>query len=115
MYTSSYKARAGTLKAFEDAYAREDFLRRSSSSGNVKGCTPFSEHDEKNEKIREIKCVEEKKTPSLLGKPKEGSGLFSGMDGGDILLVLLILFFLTDKDSENDGLIPILLALILLF
>lgn len=115
MYSSSYKARAGTLKAFEDAYAREDFLRRSSSVGNVKGCTPSSEHGEKNDKEREMKCIEVNKSPSLRGKPKESSGLFSGMDGGDILLILLILFFLTDNDSENDGLIPVLLALILLF
>lgn len=116
MYSSSYKANSGTLKAFEDAYAREDFLRRSSSSGNTRGCTPFSEHVDNTVRKHEVEnCDVEKKEPSFPCKPKGSSSLLSGMDGGDILLILLILFFLTDKDSENDSLIPILLALILLF
>lgn len=40
--------------------------------------------------------------------------LFGISDGGDILLLLLIVFFLTDGDSENDKLIPLLLAVLLL-
>lgn len=125
MYSSSYKHRPATLSAFEDAYAKEAFLKRSASSDNKLGCTPYSENVcRKTEKCRENeepseKCTEivscDEKTPSVPCKPKGISGLLSGMDGGDILLVLLILFFLSDKDSENDGLIPVLLSLLLLF
>ena len=126
MYSSSYKHRSGTLNAFEDAYAKEDFLRRSALSGGNGGCTPYSEkktvNDRKDDNICEtdnagnltVSCNEN--TPSECRNPKKGnSGLLFGMDGGDILLVLLILFFLSDKDSENDGLIPILLAILLIF
>ena len=31
MYSSSYKHRSATLNAFEDAYAKEQFLKRSAS------------------------------------------------------------------------------------
>ena len=126
MYSSSYKHRPATLSAFEDAYAKEAFLKRSASSGNTSGCTPYSEKVcHKTENCREDEALRTQsteiitpyeKTPSECRNPKKGnSGLFSGMDGGDILLVLLIIFFLSDKDSENDGLIPILLASLLIF
>lgn len=59
--------------------------------------------------------------PDETGKPSEKSDgkdcplkkLFGFSDGGDLLLFLLIVFFLTDNDSENDKLIPILLAVLL--
>ena len=127
MYSSSYKHRNTTLSAFEDAYAKEAFLKRSASADNKVGCTPYSENvcknteqcnlneasDVKNDNCSDIVLPNEK-TPYQSGKPKGISGLFSGMDGGDILLILLILFFLSDNDRENDGLIPILLSLVLL-
>ena len=116
MYSSSYKARSGTVAAFEDAYAKEDFLRRTANSENVNGCTPSSKPIliSKNEEDNDRMC--ENKTPSAPCKPKKGvSGFLGGADGGDILLILLILFFLMDKDQENDGIIPILLGLLLLF
>ncbi len=115
MYSSSYKARSGTVAAFEDAYAKEEFLRRTANSENVNGCTPSSKPVSVDSNS-ESKQICESKTPSAPCKPKKGvSGFLGGADGGDILLILLILFFLMDKDQENDGLIPILLGLLLLF
>ena len=123
MYSSSYKHRPATLSAFEDAYAKEQFLKRSASGKAINGCTPYSEaalasvkeDKPEAESCREIVSCDEK-PPSVHGKPKKGvSGLLSGMDGGDILLILLIIFFLSDKDDENDTLIPVLLSLLLLF
>ena len=115
MYSSSYKARSGTVAAFEDAYAKEEFLRRTASTENVSGCTPASRSVPTNTDLKETQICENK-TPSAPFKPKkEVSGFFGEMDGGDILLILLILFFLMDKDNENDSLIPILLGLLLLF
>lgn len=126
MYSSSYKHRPGTLTAFEDAYAKEEFLRRSASSGNTSGCTPYSEnvchqtencHEKEKKQPQSAQMIpSHEKSPSECRNPKrEASGLLSGMDGGDILLILLILFFLSDKDSENDSLIPILLGILLIF
>lgn len=123
MYSSSYKHRSATLNAFEDAYAKEQFLKRSASGKAVSGCTPYSEAAlscVREEKPKEELCKEivtcNEKPPSVPVKPKKGvSGLLSGMDGGDILLILLIVFFLSDKDDENDTLIPVLLSLLLLF
>ena len=43
------------------------------------------------------------------------SKIFGDADTGDILLLFLILFFLMDSDKENDSLIPIILAVLLLF
>lgn len=115
MYSSSYKARSGTVAAFEDAYAKEEFLRRTAGTENVSGCTPASRPVSVDADSQSPQICENKK-PSVPFKPKkEVSGFFGGLDGGDILLVLLILFFLMDKDNENDSLIPILLGLLLLF
>ena len=128
MYSSSYKHRPATVSAFEDAYAKEAFLKRSASSDNRYGCTPYSEkvckktqdcnekeNERETQKLCQSKAEHKEKSPFLPCKPNENSGLLSGMDGGDILLVLLIIFFLVDSDNEHDILIPILLSLVLLF
>ena len=128
MYSSSYKHRSATVSAFEDAYAKEAFLKRSASHDNRYGCTPYSENvckksegcnerenETESQKLCPSKAESKEKSPLLPYKPNENSGLLSGMDGGDILLVLLIVFFLIDHDTENDMLIPLLLALVLLF
>lgn len=112
MYSSSYNKRSGTVAAFENAYAKEQFMK--SKEGGF-GCTPCKESLSAAEKSRDLPQVCQEKPPTLPDSPKKGnSGLLSGMDGGDILIILLIIFFLSDRDEENDILIPILLSLLLI-
>ena len=128
MYARDYPAsKSGTVRAFEDAYAKEDFLRRSAENASFSCSSPATPH--KNEKalcardadaapkacadVNSSSCADVgEKKPSETAKscPLQRLGL---SDGGDWLLLLLILFFLTDADSENDKLVPLILAVLL--
>ena len=135
MYAREFpQNKSGTVRAFEDAYAKEEFLRRSAGQAESRTCTgkPVVE------KPAEGTCVPGGSVAVCAPKPEDcrasediprGEGkpyakptakecplqkLFGFSDGGDILLLLLIVFFLTDGDSENDKLIPLLLAVLLL-
>ena len=135
MYAREFpQNKSGTVRAFEDAYAKEEFLRRSAGQAESRTCTgkPVVE------KPAEGTCVPGGSVAVCAPKPEDchasedmprGEGrsyakptaqecplqkLFGFSDGGDMLLLLLIVFFLTDGDSENDKLIPLLLAVLLL-
>lgn len=127
MYSRDYPTSqsSGAVKAFEDAYAKEEFLRRSADMAeNSVGCTAVSkesphfvdrtkEETQISECARNGKCIYSEKDTA---KHKNGlAGIFGNLDTGDIILVLLILFFLLDSDKENDSIIPIILAALLLF
>ena len=127
MYSRDYPTSqsSGAVKAFEDAYAKEEFLRRSADMAeNSPGCTATSEESPHfadsikqdphvSECARNGKCIYSEKDTA---KHKNGlAGIFGNLDTGDIILVLLILFFLLDSDKENDSIIPIILAALLLF
>ena len=129
--------KSGAVRAFEDAYAKEEFLRRSAENPSAQSCTgkatpdtrlrseetSLPAHPENEAFSREITERRENSpcASDETGKPSEKSDgkdcplkkLFGFSDGGDLLLFLLIVFFLTDNDSENDKLIPILLAVLL--
>lgn len=138
MYAREYpQNKSGAVRAFEDAYAKEEFLRRSAENPSAQSCTGkitpdtrlrseetnFPAHSENEAFSREIDRhrAESPCASDEMGKPSEKSTgkecplkkLFGFSDGGDLLLFLLIVFFLTDNDSENDKLIPILLAVLL--
>ena len=121
MYTRSYRqSDSGAVRAFEEAYAKEDFLRRSSSvSGQSKVCggEVLTERTADDGVIVTSECgCLEKTPPGAHPKSKSSfSGIFGDADGGDIILLLLIILFLFDRDSENDVLIPLLLAVLLAF
>ncbi len=127
MYAREYpQNKSGTVRAFEDAFAKEEFLRRSAENA-TSGCTgkvlpserPNGSACEQSmppvppERVPEAAppCDSDEKKPSKKECPLQK--LFGFSDGGDVLLLLLIVFFLTDSDSENDRLIPILLAVLL--
>ncbi|MGN1121447.1 MAG: hypothetical protein ACI4RV_03695 [Eubacteriales bacterium] len=148
MYAREYpQHKSGAVRAFEDAYAKEEFLRRSANQGEHGGCTGKSPQDtarevpceplsqpEKAERdnMRDRKqdcmqdcmqnCIKEESVcpakenrPAVPEKECGLKKLFGGTDNGDLLLILLIFFFLSDSDKENDMLIPVLLAILLLF
>ncbi len=108
MYSRNYANTSdGTVRAFENAYAKEEFLKKCASGkinevsdDNANGC------ENQNNQIESIREGNVQKCRS--------AGLFGG-DAGDLLILLLIIFFFFDGDKENDILIPVLLALILLF
>lgn len=125
MYAREFpQNKSGTVRAFEDAYAKEEFLRRSAGQAESRTCTgkPVGE------KPAESTCAPGGSVSVCAPKPEDCRApeemprgdqtpcakLFGISDGGDILLLLLIVFFLTDGDSENDKLIPLLLAVLLL-
>ena len=120
MYSRNYNSGSGgAVKAFEDAYAREEFLRRSAASGEKQGVAPSAQQNESYEK-NELR--EHKEPMSVVpqnndtAKRSKGlAGLFSGYDSGDMILLLLIVFFLFDSDTESDSVIPVLLTVLLLF
>jgi len=135
MYAREFpQNKSGTVRAFEDAYAKEEFLRRSAGQAESRTCTgkPVGEKPAEGTcapggsvsvcapKPEDCRAPEEMprgdQTPCAKPPSKECSlqKLFGISDGGDILLLLLIVFFLTDGDSENDKLIPLLLAVLLL-
>lgn len=135
MYAREFpQNKSGTVRAFEDAYAKEEFLRRSAGQAESRTCTgkPVSEKPAEGTcapggsvsvcapKPEDCRAPEEMprgdQTPCAKPPSKECplQKLFGISDGGDILLLLLIVFFLTDGDSENDKLIPLLLAVLLL-
>lgn len=116
MYSREYPGEQsrGAVKAFEDAYAKEEFLRRSANV-SAKDTVSVSNAVETDTDI----CQQENKgicTQKDTAKHKGGlADLFKGADSGDLILLLLIVFFLFDSDRENDLLIPVLLAVLLLF
>ena len=135
MYAREFpQNKSGTVRAFEDAYAKEEFLRRSAGQAESRTCTgkPVGEKPAEGTcapggsvsvcapKPEDCRAPEEMprgdQTPCAKPPSKECplQKLFGISDGGDILLLLLIVFFLTDGDSENDKLIPLLLAALLL-
>lgn len=135
MYAREFpQNKSGTVRAFEDAYAKEEFLRRSAGQAESRTCTgkPIGEKPAEGTcapggsvsvcapKPEDCRAPEEMprgdQTPCAKPPSKECplQKLFGISDGGDILLLLLIVFFLTDGDSENDKLIPLLLAVLLL-
>ena len=135
MYAREFpQNKSGTVRAFEDAYAKEEFLRRSAGQAESLTCTgkPVGEKPAEGTcapggsvsvcapKPEDCRAPEEMprgdQTPCAKPPSKECplQKLFGISDGGDILLLLLIVFFLTDGDSENDKLIPLLLAVLLL-
>lgn len=113
MYSRQYKSPpSGAVKAFEDAYAKEEFLRRTATSGEgTHVCAPPVQNSEPIPSSSEsaAECGKEK-----ADMPKKTFLPFGG-DSGDILLILLILLFLSDSDSENDKLVPIILGILLFF
>ena len=135
MYAREFpQNKSGTVRAFEDAYAKEEFLRRSAGQAESRTCTgkPVGEKPAEGTcapggsvsvcapKPEDCRAPEEMprgdQTPCAKPPSKECplQKLFGISDGGDILLLLLLVFFLTDGDSENDNLIPLLLAVLLL-
>ncbi len=127
MYAREYpQNKSGTVRAFEDAFAKEEFLRRSAENA-TSGCTGKVLPSERpngsacgqsappviSDCAPETAppCDSDEKKPIKKECPLQK--LFGFSDGGDVLLLLLIVFFLTDSDSENDRLIPILLAVLL--
>lgn len=135
MYAREFpQNKSGTVRAFEDAYAKEEFLRRSAGQAESRTCTgkPVGEKPAEGTcapggsvsvcapKPEDCRAPEEMprgdQSPCAKPPAKECplQKLFGISDGGDILLLLLIVFFLTDGDSENDKLIPLLLAVLLL-
>lgn len=135
MYAREFpQNKSGTVRAFEDAYAKEEFLRRSAGQAESRTCTgkPVGEKPAEGTcapggsvsvcapKPEDCRAPEEMprgdQTPCAKPPSKECplQKLFGISDSGDILLLLLIVFFLTDGDSENDKLIPLLLAVLLL-
>lgn len=135
MYAREFpQNKSGTVRAFEDAYAKEEFLRRSAGQAESRTCTgkPVGEKPAEGTcalggsvsvcapKPEDCRAPEEMprgdQTPCAKPPSKECplQKLFGISDGGDILLLLLIVFFLTDGDRENDKLIPLLLAVLLL-
>ncbi len=135
MYAREFpQNKSGTVRAFEDAYAKEEFLRRSAGQAESRTCTgkPVGEKPAEGTcapggsvsvcapKPEDCRAPEGMprgdQTPCAKPPSKECplQKLFGISDGGDILLLLLIVFFLTDGDSENDKLIPLLLAVLLL-
>ena len=135
MYAREFpQNKSGTVRAFEDAYAKEEFLRRSAGQAESRTCTgkPVGEKPAEGTCApggsvsvcaptpEDCRAPEEMprgdQTPCAKPPSKECplQKLFGISDGGDILLLLLIVFFLTDGDSENDKLIPLLLAVLLL-
>lgn len=135
MYAREFpQNKSGTVRAFEDAYAKEEFLRRSAGQAESRTCTgkPVGEKPAEGTcapggsvsvcapKPEDCRAPEEMprgdQTPCAKPPSKECplQKLFGISDDGDILLLLLIVFFLTDGDSENDKLIPLLLAVLLL-
>ncbi len=126
MYSREYprEQSRGAVKAFEDAYAKEEFLRRSANAGsdssgcistaeaNAKSIENRTENSDYSYESKDISACSEKDT----AKHKGGlADLFKGADSGDLILLLLIVFFLFDSDRENDLIIPVLLAVLLLF
>lgn len=114
MYSREYTKNDGTVKAFEDAYAKEEFLRRTGISENA----PQNHNQGCAENYLTIEQTDNATIPTnnYAAKRTRGlAGLFSEKDSGDILLLLLIVFFLLDSDKENDFIIPVLLAVLLLF
>ena len=129
MYAREYPAsRSGTVRAFEDAYKKEDILRRNAASAGHPTCTGRAvtqtepTEEERTEALSERRCAvpdkEERPEECETAEKEKSCGLkklFGGMEGGDLLLLLLIVFFLFDSDKENDSLIPLLLGVLLLF
>lgn len=118
MYSRDQTRSTGAVKAFEDAFAKEDFLRRTGTQNNSN--TPARKTDdicEKTQRSEQTLCNEQSNYPNNYTAKHRGglAGLFSDKDSGDILLALLVIFFLLDSDKENDSLIPILLAILLFF
>ncbi len=125
MYSREYprEQSRGAVKAFEDAYAKEEFLRRSASTPAETAGSNIPEQNARRaiEHIETSACSYENKDISICtekdtAKRKGGlADLFKGADSGDLMLLLLIVFFLFDSDRENDLIIPVLLAVLLLF
>lgn len=116
MYSREYprEQSRGAVKAFEDAYAKEEFMRRSSGVP-AKDATNIANTVETGARSFESKEISTG-TENDTAKRKGGlADLFKGADGGDLILLLLIVFFLFDSDRENDLIIPVLLAVLLLF
>lgn len=112
MYAREYPSESATVKAFEDAYAKEAFLRRSAGADNMNKCVNYDNSRDMCEQSSDSGqniSSESKKTPLSLSR------LFGNTDGGDLLILLLAVFFLFDNDKENDKIIPVLLAILLLF
>ena len=161
MYARDYRQnKSGAVRAFEDAYAKECFLKQTASSAMHQTCTgresPYENAEnnaarsagsahpdarsgggrnenftgyssdagherqaEFNGQACDNECGASSRDAGLPERRKsEGGGIskiFGDADTGDILLLFLILFFLMDSDKENDSLIPIILAVLLLF
>lgn len=121
MYSRNYNSgSSGAVKAFEDAYAKEEFLRRNAASQNTSGCVqpvqkPVNTEQDKDFSEQGSAGAVISQNNDTAKRGKGLAGLFSGYDSGDMILLLLIVFFLFDSDTENDSVIPILLTVLLLF
>lgn len=98
-----------TERAFEEAYAKETHMRQ-------KSVQPMPVDKELYASPGSAPLAEPA-VPEKVPQTKRTSGLerLLGVDKSDALLILLILFFLTDADAENDVALPLLLTLLLLF
>lgn len=123
MYAKDRSA-SGTERAFEAAYARESYLRRSAAEAPPVGMPPDKPQKPPVPEAPTVLPIQHEsalseKPPSLpAAPPKEGRSTLErlfGSDKSDALLLLLILFFLTDGDTENDAVIPLLLVILFLF
>lgn len=114
---------SGTERAFEAAYAKENYLRRTAAEAPPVGVSPpvpppSSPPESKAALPTERENALTEKTSLPVELPKGGRSAFDrlfGSDKSDALLLLLILFFLTDGDTENDAVIPLLLVILILF
>ncbi len=120
MYARDYNTqKSGAVRAFEDAYAKEDFLRRAAENPPNHSCTGVQDSGERamlrltpqDQEPPGTDALTVSEAPKTVEKAKK---LPFGLEKGDMLLVFLILFFLSDGDKENDSLVPILLAVLLL-
>ncbi len=117
MYSRDQTKSTGAVKAFEDAFAKEDFLRRTGSQNNNIAANQRDEVHKKASNPEIVSYEEDQSRPNNYTAKRTGglAGLFSDKDSGDMLLALLIIFFLFDSDKENDSIIPILLAVLFFF
>ncbi len=107
MYARDYGDTPGSVKAFEEAFAKEEFLKRAANVHGADSCTGYDRTAR-----REGPPVRTENSDAV---PKRRGGLpdfFGQADNGDKLLLLLMVFFLLDGDTENDALVPLLLAVL---
>ncbi len=102
-----------TGRAFEEAYMRQKSAQPTPTDKELHtpvGSAPIAEQG-----APEGPSAPKPSPPSAPAKRTYGIERLLGVDKSDALLILLILFFLTDVDAENDVALPLLLTLLLLF